>query len=261
MTTVAMASTASVTDVGRVRKRNEDRVFTSPRLIAVADGMGGQDAGDRAAQLVVDSMVGLPDVIDSEPGQTVVNEAIQEAMDNAAREICAMIDDTLSETTETMVGFKIPAAGSTVAGFVLADVPTAFHVGDSRVYRFRQQSDEPLTRITHDHSLVQNMVDRGEINDTEAHFHPRRNVITRAVGTNGEPIVEFTSLDVEVGDLIIICSDGLSDELLDTEIAKIIEDAVEDGTQGVAYALRDVAISAGGHDNVTVIVTEIGKSA
>lgn len=223
-------------------------------MLAVADGMGGHRMGDRAAEIVVGALTEMNRAL--EGGQTEVNTArglVSAAMIISVDEI-SLLDEAVSDTTETEVLSGAPA-GATVAGIVMADEPFAFHVGDSRVYLFR---GDKLIRCTKDHSLVQGMVDKGEITDDEAHDHPRKNVVTRAITAYLSPKVDFTPLDLEAGDLVLICSDGLTDEVRDVDIAKLISDTQEDGLSGVAYALRDVALSTGGHDNITVVLGRIG---
>lgn len=237
MTTIELVDIASVSETGHVRTRNEDRVFTSSSLIAVADGMGGHDAGDQAASIVVNYLASLS------PGERV-SEDIQAAMERAARDMAELSD---------------AGAGSTLAGFIAVDPPLTCHVGDSRVYRFRAGESEPLLRLTRDHSFVQGLVDRGEITDAEAHLHPRRNIITRAIGSSSEPQVEFTRADVIDGDLVMVCSDGLSDELMDVEIERIIESGYAHGTAAIAAALCETALAAGGRDNVSVVLARVSR--
>lgn len=272
-------SLATVTDVGRHRRRNEDRIFTSGNLFAIADGMGGQSRGDRAAECVTEALEDAEPALRGELTQTETTDLIRDALIDASRCICDMVDGDLDATTATKILHRGAAAGSTVAGIHLGEIPVVFHVGDSRVYRYRapapreSQAVDPegesesgasavgtLTRLTHDHSLVQEMVDDGLLDETEAHFHPRRNIITRAVGTYGPPDVEFTTVDLEVGDIVLMCSDGLSDELLDNEIAMILSETLDESLESAAYALRDMAISAGGHDNISIVLIEIGDS-
>lgn len=257
--TLRAASFAEVTDIGRKRARNEDRTLTNPRIMAVADGMGGHTLGDQAAEFVVDAL-------DTEVSDLPVNGAnlaqmskrIKSALANAADQISHLGGTDAATNLGTVKPF---VAGSTVAGLAFADLPVAFHVGDSRVYRYRQHAGgSEFIRVTRDHSVVQRMVDAGELTDAEAHVHPKKNIITRAIGTYGEPQVEFTTLDLEVGDIVLICSDGLSDEVEDLEIHAIIDDTIADGVQMTAYALRDVAIASGGRDNITVVLVEIGDA-
>lgn len=242
-----------VTDVGRFRKRNEDRVLTQ-HIFAVADGMGGRAAGDKAAQIVVDCLADIPQLAHADASADI-QHTIRDAIEDAAVAIGRMIDDEWSVRAHTGDVGLPPASGSTVAGFYLADVPAAFHVGDSRVYVMR---DGNLTLITRDHTFVQQLVDAGEITSEEAHVHPRKNVITRAIGTFSAPDVEFTTMDLRAGDVVLICSDGLTDELMDVEIQDILATTLSAGLDSAANALRDSAIFAGGHDNITVVLVAIG---
>lgn len=254
MTTELKArAVAHVTDVGRFRKRNEDRALTD-RIFAVADGMGGRAAGDKAAQIVVDSLAAMQQIGHTD-SPDAIHEIIRRALVQAADDIARMVEDDWTAQTQTEVIGSPPASGSTVAGFYLAEVPTAFHIGDSRVYVVR---DGELSRITHDHTLVQQLIDSGELTDEEAHVHPRKNVITRAIGTFTVPAVEFTTMDLRVDDIVLVCSDGLTDELMDAEIQEILAETLPAGLDSAAYALRDSAISAGGHDNITIVLVQIG---
>ncbi|MFY9263657.1 MAG: serine/threonine-protein phosphatase [Actinomycetaceae bacterium] len=253
-------ASAYSTDVGRYRTRNEDRVYLGSHVYAVADGMGGQRSGDQAADLLVGELTNADSRISGSSTRADIELHICSAVRDAAGLISDMVDAGLQQDTETRVARTPGGAGTTVAGIVMGELPIAFHVGDSRVYRYRPDSSE-LVRITRDHSIVQELVDCGELTAEEAHTHPRRNVITRAIGTYGDPLVEFTSLDIRDSDVVMICSDGLSDELMDEQIATIMEDTYDDGVQAMAYALRDVALSAGGHDNITIIAVEIGESS
>ena len=239
---------AGVTDPGRIRFRNEDRYLLHPPILAVADGMGGHLVGDKAAQTVIDSLAAVPwDGVDGA---------------DAAARLQKCVDESREETA-TRVGAQ-PGAGTTVAGAVYIEAEAkwlVFHIGDSRVYMWREGR---LRRLTRDHSLVQELIDEGELTEEEARVHPRKAVITRAVGSYGESTLDTSYVDAREGDTIIVCSDGLSDELDDSDVSAVIVD-VEDGEDevsldAVAFALRDVALTRGGRDNVTVALMKIGVS-
>ncbi len=234
---------AGVSDVGRVRERNEDRILLRPPIGVVADGMGGHLLGDRAAQAVIDHM-------ESVAWRTLDTD------DERRAELTRSIRRAQAQI-ETMVGER-QQAGSTVAGALYCPATPhwlIFHIGDSRAYLMR---DGELRRLTHDHSYVQELVDGGEITEQEAREHSGRSMLTRAVAARVEPDVEFTSLDARAGDVVVLCSDGLTDELTDGEIARIMAEMTTESPQAIAYALRDVAVSRGGHDNISAVILTIG---
>ena len=247
------AQAVSVSDTGRVRARNEDRVLTSERLFAVADGMGGHTLGDVAAQCAIDSVSAIEKDLDSYTNLDDRKSAIKIALIEAADKICRHIDGSVSGTQSRILNFG-RSAGTTIAGVHLGDRALVFHVGDSRVYLYR---DGELTRLTRDHSLVQEMIDAGEITSEEGHAHPRRHIITRAIGTHGPPEVDFVEVALHTGDVVLLCSDGLSDELLDIDIADILREAV-DQYEGVNRLLAE-ALDAGGHDNISIVLALIGE--
>lgn len=254
MTNRLRATTVSITDTGRVRARNEDRLLITERLFAVADGMGGHTLGDVAATCAIDALKDALPELESERERGEHESTITAGLMRAADEICRYVDGDPRGTTSTSVLHIGKAAGTTIAGVYLAREPIVFHVGDSRVYRYRGGE---MARLTRDHSLVQEMVDAGEITDAQAHVHPRKNIITRAIGTYGPPRVEFAAAEFTAGDYVLVCSDGLHDELTDEEISDVlrrastIEQAVEE--------LRDAALAAGGHDNVSIVLAQIGE--
>lgn len=251
---------AGVTDPGRIRFRNEDRYLLHPPILAVADGMGGHLVGDKAAQTVIDSLAAVPwDGVDGADAAV----RLQRCVDESRAKIVTVIKEGKIEETATRVGAQ-PGAGTTVAGAVYIEAEAkwlVFHIGDSRVYMWREGR---LRRLTRDHSLVQELIDEGELTEEEARVHPRKAVITRAVGSYGESTIDTSYVDAREGDTIIVCSDGLSDELDDSDVSSVIVD-VEDGEDevsldAVAFALRDVALTRGGRDNVTVALMKIGVS-
>ncbi|MDO5025870.1 MAG: protein phosphatase 2C domain-containing protein [Trueperella sp.] len=292
-----VADHAIHTDIGLRRKHNEDSTYRGQYIYAVADGMGGAKLGDRAAQEVVHALdwadgelarllphSQLEPAVQTENFQQLISEVIAVAAQN----ITQIMAGTISPETQTQVlpqmnsaylaqaaglgqGEAAPSseisrpeaansptdkAGSTVAGVVLGPQPFAFHVGDSRVYRWR--GDE-LYQVTRDHSLVQMMVDDGLLTAEEAHFHPRRNIITRAIGTYGTPVVEFTPLELATDDLLLICSDGLSDELTQNELKDQLIAHAGGKVANLVTDLTDCALAAGGHDNITVIALQISS--
>ncbi|WP_164712457.1 PP2C family protein-serine/threonine phosphatase [Trueperella bialowiezensis] len=255
------ARAAALSHTGLVRRRNEDRVFTSQRLLAVADGMGGHTLGDVAAQYAIDGLAAIAGELDVIGDLGEREQAVQRALTEVADKICRHLEGRGSGNTVTRILNFSRAAGTTLSALHLGATPLVFHVGDSRAYRYRAGQ---LLRVTHDHSLVQEMLDAGEITPEEAHNHPRRNIITRAIGTYGPPAVEFTAVDLVPGDVVLLCSDGLSDELDDAEILRLMNadflgnDAeAHVSVEDLAEHLVEAALDAGGHDNISVVVAEI----
>ena len=130
-----------------------------------------------------------------------------------------------------------------------------FHIGDSRAYLIRGGE---LTRLTHDHSHVQELIDEGVISEDEARVHPARSSLTRAIAARVPPQLEVSSVPAVAGDVVVVCSDGLTDELTDADIARIVTEMSEESAQSLAYALRDTAITRGGHDNISAVIMTIG---
>ena len=174
-------SVAGVTDPGRIRFRNEDRYLLHPPMVAVADGMGGHLVGDRAAQAAVDSLARIPwRTVSTADAASLLQRCVAEARTY----IVSYVKDGVLDTTETRVNAQ-PGAGTTLAGalYCVGEANwTVFHIGDSRVYLWRGGE---LRRLTRDHSLVQELIDEGEISEAQARYHPRRSVITRAIGSYG----------------------------------------------------------------------------
>ena len=227
----------AATAVGQ-REDNQDRYLASAPVFAVADGMGGHVGGAAAAEAVVEALRSLTDE------ETTTVEAIRLALQRADGEIRA---------------FRGPdkaGAGTTVAGVALVDEGdgpqwAVFHVGDSRVYRWGQGSLELSTK---DHSVVQELLDAGYISDESAGTHPQRHIITRALGVGPRPEADVMLLPITPGDRFLACSDGLTGELSDAQIAAVL--GAETGVEQLATELTAQTVSAGARDNVTVVVVE-----
>ncbi len=235
----AVIDVGYASDRGQVRENNEDALIVAPPLFMVADGMGGHLAGEVASRIAVESMA--QDLSAEETAQL----GLQELVDRAD---VAIRDETLG------------LAGTTVTGVVLRNpddqlVWQVFNVGDSRTYLYR---GEELTQVTEDHSQVQEMVKRGQITPAEALVHPRRNVVTRAVGTGGDHEVEAWDIPAEDGDRILVCSDGLTNEVADKVIAKLLKE--NSGAQDATDALIEAAMKSGARDNISVIVIGVDAS-
>jgi serine/threonine protein phosphatase PrpC len=235
---MSVIASSAHTDTGRRRRRNEDAFVCEPPLFAVADGMGGAKAGEVASRLAAESLreQQLGDL--PSPEQTV--ELIREAN----RRVYAYSSENASAR----------GMGTTMTvALVEGSVVTIGHVGDSRAYLLR---DEQLTQLTQDHSLVAELVRSGRLSAEEAESHPRRSVITRALGTDSDVEVDVFSLRGNDRDIFLLCSDGLTSMVSDEEIARLLlsarEDLDEAGTKLIAAANQ-----AGGEDNITVVLFEL----
>ena len=230
---------SALTDTGRRRPQNEDTFVCDPPLFAVADGVGGAQAGEIASRLAAGA---LEERGPAAFGESTLSELLREANDRIYRRA---LDDPAAAGMGTVVTALLvdEASGNVAIG----------HVGDSRAYRLR---DDTLEQLTPDHSLVGELVRAGRLSTEEAENHPHRSVITRAVGT--EPSVEVETLTVEaaVGDIYLICSDGLTDIVRDEQIAELIL-AAGNEPDAATEALVAAANDAGGIDNITVVLFEI----
>lgn len=233
---LALVEIANLSDTGRVRHHNEDRSLAGADLLAVADGMGGAKAGEVAAQIAMDSIARL--------GGEAGAQEVRAAIEGANRAIRRMAHDDADKS----------GMGTTFTAALLRDGRLdVVHVGDSRAYLWRGRT---LTQITEDHSVVAELVRRGSITAEEAAHHPHRNVITRALGAEPEVSPDVMSADVLDGDVVLICSDGLSSYVPEAAIAEVLGGARTLGEAARALVAR--ANDAGGVDNVTVVLARIG---
>ncbi len=227
------------TDTGRRRMRNEDAYVFEPPLFAIADGMGGARAGEVAAGIAAAALR------DERLG--VVDEASLEAT----------IAEANRRVWERSVADPATAGMGTTVTVAFVDAPTAQivfgHVGDSRAYRLR---GDVLEQVTTDHSLVAELVESGVLTPEEAERHPQRSAITRAVGTDRAIEVDVFTAPAELDDLVLLCSDGLTDMLSKDEIAAVIVGADRD-PDAAATALVAAANAQGGEDNITVVLFEV----
>ena len=230
----------AATDVGMVRQSNEDAFSAEGELFIVADGMGGHNAGEVASALAVTTMKSGARNGLTEPGQ--FRELVQQA--NTAI-YTASLDDSAQSGMGTTVTALAVLPGEEPRVMVA-------NVGDSRTYVWRNGR---LDRISIDHSYVQELVNEGIITPEEARTHPRRNIVTRALGIDRSVQVDVFTYDVRTGDRLVLCSDGLVDEVSDAEIAKVI--GQHSNAQECAEALIMVANTNGGRDNTTVVVVDI----
>ena len=228
------------TDVGMVRQQNEDSYLAEENLYVVADGMGGHNAGEVASALAVTTLkAGARSGIDTVER---FRELVQQA--NTAIYTASLDDSTQSGMGTTLTALSI-VAGEEPRVLVA-------NVGDARTYLWRNGA---LTRLSVDHSYVQELVNEGIITPEEARVHPRRNIVTRALGIDRSVVVDVFSHVVRTGDRIVLCSDGLVDEVSDADIAIVL--GQHSDPQDTAEALVMVANTAGGRDNTTVIVVDV----
>jgi serine/threonine protein phosphatase PrpC len=233
-------SAAAVTDVGLLREVNEDSVFTSTDLYAVADGMGGHAAGDVASSLAVTVLRQISDSGELTP------ETLIQALTSANSAIL-----TSAATHAGQAGMGTTVAGLGVVRLSGVEHWIAFNIGDSRVYRF---ADGQLQQLTVDHSEIGEMVAAGVIDAATAQVHPRRNVVTRCLGTDPPPDPDIWVFPPVPGERFLICSDGLVVEVPDAGISEAL--LHEPDAERAAAVLVRMAREAGGRDNITVVVVD-----
>lgn len=231
-----LSTFGSRTDVGCVREHNEDSLLVAPPLFVVADGMGGHAAGEVASEIAVD-------VIARYAPQHPDGELLARAVDEAN---WAIIRAAQEGKGRAGMGTTCTAAMMEGERLVIAQV------GDSRAYLLHHGKLQQLTR---DHSLMADMIESGQLTEEEARVHPRRSVITRALGSDPNMHADIYELNVETGDRLLLCSDGLSGMLEDYEIEQVLQHTRD--PQRCASMLVNQAIGAGGHDNVTVVVADV----
>lgn len=224
-------------DTGLARRANEDNFFVRAPLFVVADGMGGAQAGEVASRVAAEAFAaGLPD--DGSPEERLARRVL---------EANARIHRLSREDRERAgMGTTLTAAYVTEEEIALA------HVGDSRAYLFR---DGELTRLTRDHSLVDELVRRGKLTEEEAAEHPQRSIITRALGPEPDVEVDTRTYRAQDGDVLLLCSDGLTSMISEQRIAELLAAAGDLGEAG--RTLVDAANDAGGRDNITVVLVRL----
>src|SRR5437868_12337160 len=227
------------TDVGLVRAHNEDRFLADERLFAVADGVGGHKAGEVASQTAVETL--QREFTDPR------TDALIDAVKLANRTVW-----NLAETNSDQRGM-----GTTLTAIALVDDGgeerlAIVNVGDSRAYLLQQGQ---LEQLTEDHSLVEQLVREGQLTREEAQVHPQRSIITRALGLDPDVDVDSWELTPYKGDRILLCSDGLTNEVSDDEIASTLRTVGD--PQEAATKLVDEANDRGGNDNITVVVIDV----
>jgi serine/threonine protein phosphatase PrpC len=233
---------AVASDTGRRRRRNEDNYVVAPPLFAVADGMGGAQAGEVASQLAASALeAGDSDGLE---GTKRIDALIQQANRH-------IYDRASTDPTASGMGTTMTVA--LVEGMTVA----IGHVGDSRAYLVR---GEQMEQLTEDHSLVNELLKTGKLSEEEAQVHPQRSVITRAVGTDPDVDVDGFTIEAQEGDVFLICSDGLSDMVEDEEILELLH-ANRDDLDKAVKALVGAANRGGGEDNITAVAFRISSEA
>lgn len=229
-------SFGSRTDVGHVRDHNEDSLTVVPPLFAVADGMGGHEAGEVASELTIKT---LEQLAPAHPDAQALERAVEAA--------------NLNVLQAPSQGIGREGMGTTLtAAMIEGERLLIAQVGDSRAYLLHQGELQQLTR---DHSLMMDLIEAGQITPEEARVHPNRSVITRAIGSDPHMKPDIYELNISAGDRLLLCSDGLSTMLEDDEIQTIMRHTPS--PQQCASDLVDAALQAGGYDNVTVVVVDI----
>jgi PPM family protein phosphatase len=228
------AETTCKTDTGRQRRDNEDSAFARAPVFVVADGMGGAQAGEVASRIAVEAFEqGLPD-----------SGSPEERLASRVREANQQIYER-SRADRGRAGM-----GTTLTAAYVDDTHVAIaHVGDSRAYMFR---DGSLQRLTQDHSLVDELVRRGKLTEEQAAEHPQRSIITRALGPEPDVEVDTWTYPARAGDVVLLCSDGLTSMISETRVAAIL--AAHENLDEAADALIREANEAGGRDNITVVL-------
>ncbi|MBP9996165.1 MAG: Stp1/IreP family PP2C-type Ser/Thr phosphatase [Lachnospiraceae bacterium] len=238
--------TFSITDIGRKRKLNQDYVYTSempvgnlPNLFLVADGMGGHNGGDYASKCAIETIVEYVADLEDTQTVTILEKSIKEANKVVRRR--GEEDEALNGMGTTIVAASIQDGELCVA-----------NVGDSRLYIVNRRE---IRQITRDHSYVEEMVRLGEIKREQARSHPDKNIITRAVGAMEDIDIDFFKVKLNRDDIVLMCSDGLTNMIEDEEIRMILEgqrDIVEK-----AESLVNAANNNGGKDNIAVVLIEV----
>lgn len=240
-----MSTAYALTDVGKTRSMNQDYVFCTskpvgklPNLFIVADGMGGHKAGDLASKFSVQTFVEQVRSSTSDNPITIISDAIKYTNTRLVELAATSLDYTGMGTTfvvATIIGESLYVA----------------NVGDSRLYIYNDE----LRQITRDHSLVEEMINNGTIDRSEARNHEKKNVITRAIGGTEDVMADFFEVEVKHGDYVLMCSDGLTNMVDDTCISNVLN--TQQGINDKATELLKYANDNGGRDNISVIIVEV----
>lgn len=241
---------SAATDRGLVREINEDSYFAGEIvpgfvLLAVADGLGGHEAGEVASKMAIEGLKGYLQSFNVHQQASTIDYAslLTEAFHFANR--------LLYEAASSQQG--LDGMGTTLtAALVVGNKAFIAHVGDSRVYLLR---DGGINQITNDHSLVGELIKNNRLTEEEALHHPHKHILTNALGTESQARVDSTMLELRPGDMLVLCTDGLTNLVDKTEIAEIIQSSTD--YAGSVRTLINVAKSRGGYDNVTVVLAGV----
>lgn len=244
-----MLKTYSMTDIGRRRKLNQDTVYSCEHplgnlnnLFIVADGMGGHKAGDYASAYTVKAIEREVEVCEDKSPIKILREAITVA------------NMEIYEKASTEPDFA--GMGTTVvAATIIDDILYVANVGDSRLYLI----DKGITQVTKDHSLVAELVRKGSLDESQAKLHPDKNIITRAIGAAPSVEIDFFEVELSAGDIILMCTDGLTNMVDDDEILRIVRCGVD--VPEMAENLIKMANHNGGKDNIGVVIIESSKES
>src|SRR3954447_16415861 len=233
---------AARSDVGLVRDGNEDALYAGPGLLAVADGMGGHAAGEGASRVVIETVAAL----DKAPAGPASDGDLTGTLRRAVETANGYLRDMVAADS------ALEGMGTTLTALAWAGQQLGLvHIGDSRAYLLR---DGALEQVTHDHTLVQSLIDQGRITPDEATTHPQRSWITNALDGRADIELDLSVRDARAGDRYLICSDGLSTYVSE----QTLEEELRTGDpQSACDRLVDLALRAGGPDNVTVIVADL----
>src|SRR5690349_2684992 len=237
-------TSAAVSHVGKIRSNNQDSGYAGAHLFVVADGMGGHAGGDVA------SAIAAKRVAEADQAYATAEDA-EFALQSALIAANGLLAETVFEHSE------LTGMGTTVSGILrVGDKVAMAHIGDSRIYRFR---DGKLEQISSDHTFVQRLVDSGRITAEEAAVHPRRSVLMRVLGdVDAAPEIDTAIYDVRSGDRWLLCSDGLSSYVSEEKISSILQTVRT--AQGAADRLVKESLDHGAPDNVTVVIADIDDS-
>ncbi len=249
--TASRFATAARSVVGLVRSDNEDSALLHPNLIAVADGMGGHAGGEVASSIAVRRLSDLTSVLDH--GE-IDPDSIEDLLLNALQDIDSEIGRVAGENIH-LTGMGTTLSALMLYGPTNAPKVALLHIGDSRCYRLRGNS---FTQLSHDHTVLQELLDKGSVSPEEAREHPQRSFLTQALMGEGPLAPVLMVYDVGPKDRFLLCSDGLSSAINEREIKAGMK--IKDRDSAVTY-LIDAAYSAGAPDNVTVLLADIDPGA
>ena len=247
----------ALTDVGRKRKGNEDALFLNEhhKLYVVADGMGGHAAGEVASRVAVDA---IAEFVELTGGNQEITWpfGLDDSISYEGNRLKTAVRHANSRVLEaTRESAEYEGMATTVAAVLVdGDVANLAHVGDSRIYVWSEGEIQLLTR---DHSWVNEQIENGAISPEQARSHPLRNVVTRALGGRPDLVVDIQSRRMETGDMLLLCSDGLTTMVPDEEIARVLGESKGDVSDAVKM-LVGLANERGGEDNITVVLLKFG---